>query len=67
MAAPNYAIYFYLIRTRNQDDMIARAHLTVAETMEVGDEITKELKRNREKIESARNKVGGFFKMLIKT
>ena len=37
--------------------MIARAHLTVAETAEVGEEITNELKRNREKIESSRAKV----------
>jgi hypothetical protein len=37
--------------------MIARAHQTVAETSEVGNEIMVELKRNREKIESSRTKV----------
>ncbi len=37
--------------------MIANAYRTVAETEEVGLEITSELARNREKIESSRAKV----------
>jgi hypothetical protein len=37
--------------------MIANASRTVAETEDVGMEITQELKRNREKIESSREKV----------
>jgi Snare region anchored in the vesicle membrane C-terminus len=38
--------------------MIANAQRTVAETEEVGLEITTELQRNREKIQSAHSKVG---------
>jgi len=37
--------------------MIARAHQTVLETQDVGNEITEELKRNKEKILSSREKV----------
>ena len=44
-------------RVHKQNEMIARAHQTVAETSEVGNEIMVELKRNREKIESSRTKV----------
>lgn len=44
-------------RVHKQNEMIARSLQTVAETAEVGDEITKELQRNREKIESSRAKV----------
>lgn len=49
-----------LIRINRQNEMIANAHRTVAETEEVGMEITSELARNREKIESARTKVHLF-------
>jgi hypothetical protein len=37
--------------------MIANAHRTVMETEDVAMDITQELSRNREKIESARSKV----------
>lgn len=40
-----------------QNDMIANATRTVAETEEIGMEITTELQRNREKIDSSREKV----------
>lgn len=40
--------------------MILNATRTVAETEEVGLEITAELKRNREKIESAQDRVREF-------
>lgn len=44
-------------RLNRQNEMILSAHRTVAETEEVGNEITAELARNREKIQSARSKV----------
>ena len=47
-------------RIHRQNEMIANAHRTVAETEEVGMEITSELARNREKIEGARSKVSVF-------
>jgi hypothetical protein len=40
--------------------MIANAQRTVAETEEIGLEITSELQRNREKIQSSHAKVGEF-------
>lgn len=40
--------------------MIANAHRTVLETEEVGMEITTELQRNREKIQSSRSKAAEF-------
>lgn len=43
-----------------QNDMILNAHRTVMETEDVGIEIASELKRNREKIESARSKATEF-------
>ena len=45
------------VRIARQNEMIANATRTVAETEEVGMEITSELSRNREKIESSRAKV----------
>jgi hypothetical protein len=51
-------------RVHKQNEMIARSLQTVAETAEVGDEITKELQRNREKIESSRAKVCKHLKNL---
>lgn len=47
-------------RIGRQNDLISNAHRTVSETEEVGMEITAELARNREKIESSRAKVGVF-------
>eukprot|EP01036_Dinobryon_divergens_P030489 gene30489-39738_t len=47
-------------KVHKQNEMIARSLQTVAETAEVGDEITKELQRNREKIESSRAKAQEF-------
>lgn len=44
-------------RIGRQNDLISNAHRTVSETEEVGMEITAELARNREKIESSRAKV----------
>jgi vesicle transport through interaction with t-SNAREs protein 1 len=43
-----------------QNQMIDQAHRTVAETEEIGLEITSELSRNREKIESSRAKNSEF-------
>jgi len=43
-----------------QNEMIANASKTVAETEEVGLEITSELARNRQKIESSQAKAGEF-------
>mmetsp|Transcript_24990 Transcript_24990/g.23969 ORF Transcript_24990/g.23969 Transcript_24990/m.23969 type:complete len:216 (-) Transcript_24990:114-761(-) len=43
-----------------QNDMIANSLRTVAETEEVGLEITSELARNREKIQSSHGKVNEF-------
>eukprot|EP01038_Epipyxis_sp_PR26KG_P005345 gene5345-7416_t len=43
-----------------QNEMIANAHRTVLETEEVGNEITAELARNREKINSARERANEF-------
>ena len=45
-------------RLARQNELIANATRTVAETEEVGLEITTELARNREKIESSHAKVG---------
>jgi hypothetical protein len=55
----NRKIHFVLLffRLSRQNEMIANAYRTVAETEEVGLEITSELARNREKIESSRAKV----------
>lgn len=47
-------------RMSRQDEMISNAHRTVNETEEVGMEITAELARNREKIESSRAKANEF-------
>ena len=47
-------------RLERQNDVIGKAMRTVAETEEVGAEITSELARNREKIESAHSKVREF-------
>ena len=44
-------------RLARQNDMIAGAHRTVMETEDVANDITSELARNREKIESSRSKV----------
>ena len=44
-------------RITQQNQIIENATRTVAETEEVAIEITQELGRNREKIESAHNKV----------
>ncbi len=44
-------------RIGRQNEMISNAHRSVLETEEVGMEITSELARNREKIESSRAKV----------
>jgi hypothetical protein len=46
-----------LNRLSRQNEMIQNATRTVAETEEVGLEITQELARNREKIESSRARV----------
>merc|ERR1719223_2202818 len=43
-----------------QNEMINQAHRTVAETEEIGLEITSELSANREKIESSRTKNSEF-------
>lgn len=48
-------------RAVRQNDAILAAHRTVLETEEVGLEITRELSRNREKIESSRAKVQYYF------
>ncbi len=40
--------------------MIANAHRTVMETEDVANDITQELARNREKIDSSRAKVSFF-------
>ena len=45
------------LRLSRQNEMISNAHRSVSETEEVGLEITAELARNREKIESSRAKV----------
>lgn len=45
------------LRLNRQNDMILNATRTVQETEEVGLEITQELARNREKIESSRARV----------
>lgn len=47
-------------RLESQNEMIANAHRTVAETEEVGLEITQELNRNRDKLVSARAKASDF-------
>lgn len=47
-------------KIRQQNDTILRAHQTVMETEDVALEITSELSRNREKIESARGKTAEF-------
>lgn len=44
-------------RIRRQNEIIANCQRTVAETEEIGIETIAELKSNREKIESAREKV----------
>mgnify|MGYP006193572831 CR=1 FL=1 len=44
-------------RIGRQNEMISNAHRSVLESEEVGMEITSELARNREKIESSRAKV----------
>jgi len=44
-------------RIGRQNEMISNAHRSVLETEEMGMEITSELARNREKIESSRAKV----------
>ena len=47
-------------KLNRQNEMIMNAQRTVAETEEVGLEITTELARNREKIQSAHGKVKDF-------
>lgn len=47
-------------KLERQNDMIDNARRTVAETEEVGLEITSELSRNREKIDSSREQVYDF-------
>lgn len=47
----------YFARIGRQNEMISNAHRSVLESEEVGMEITSELARNREKIESSRAKV----------
>lgn len=47
----------FCARIDRQNDLISNAHRSVSETEEVGMEITAELARNREKIESSRAKV----------
>eukprot|EP00596_Hydrurales_sp_CCMP1899_P007524 CAMPEP_0119039074 /NCGR_PEP_ID=MMETSP1177-20130426/8383_1 /TAXON_ID=2985 /ORGANISM="Ochromonas sp, Strain CCMP1899" /LENGTH=185 /DNA_ID=CAMNT_0007002503 /DNA_START=153 /DNA_END=710 /DNA_ORIENTATION=- len=44
-------------KVMRQDELIARAQRSAAETEEVGTEIISELARNREKIESSKDKV----------
>jgi hypothetical protein len=65
----NYAAYAQLLcvcgRIRRQNEIIANAQRTVAETEEVGTEIMAELSSNREKIESARAKV--YYALLLQT
>jgi vesicle transport through interaction with t-SNAREs protein 1 len=51
-------------KIRQQNDTILRAHQTVMETEDVALEITSELSRNREKIESARGKVSDFYTVI---
>jgi hypothetical protein len=48
---------FICYRLDRQNEMILNATRTVEDTREVGIEITTELARNREKIESARSRV----------
>lgn len=50
-------IFPCIIRLDRQNDLILNSVRTVAETEEVGIEITKELERNREKILSSRARV----------
>lgn len=47
-------------RLERQNEMIMNAQRTVAETEEVGLQITEELGRNREKIQSAHSRVRYF-------
>jgi hypothetical protein len=47
----------FFFRIERQNELISNAHRSVLETEEVGMEITAELSRNREKIESSRSKV----------
>lgn len=49
----------FIVRARlaRQNEKIMNAHRTVAETEDVANEITEELGRNREKIESSHGKV----------
>lgn len=49
-----------MLRLARQNEMILNATKTIAETEEVGLEITSELARNREKITSAHSKVVAY-------
>ena len=46
-----------MLRLARQNEKIMNAHRTVAETEDVANEISAELGRNREKIESSHGKV----------
>lgn len=52
-----------MVRLTAQNEKIMNMHRTVAETEEVAMEITTELGRNREKIESSHGKVREFIGM----
>ena len=52
-------------RLTQQNDRILAATRTIAETEEVGVEITHELARNREKIQSSRSRVSYTFNFYI--
>lgn len=52
--------FFQYLRINRQNDIILNAQRTVADTEEVGLEITNELSKNREKIQSSQSKVGWY-------
>lgn len=60
-----YPERFLGIRLDRQNELIMSAHRTVAETEEVGLEITNELARNREKILSSRARVRRFSSLIL--
>ena len=53
----NNCAFVSLKRLARQNEKIMNAHRTVAETEDIANEITEELGRNREKIESSHGKV----------
>ena len=60
-----YSILFIYSRLDRQNEAILNATRTVAETEEVGIEITNELARNREKIETGRSRVSFVYFVYI--